>query len=179
MRNNNSSPTVSIKELILNKTTYFLAGTVFLFIFLFTTRTFLTGVISGDFPLLLFLEITPILLLDFLFSDLVSLTHYLIISFLLSTYLVLLQYIFLTKRFLSLSSMGTSLAGLMGVALGVTCISCGTLAGILLVSTLSAFSLPVAISYNSDVFLIGAEVLLFFSIFLLIFTLKKSYRTPI
>lgn len=86
---------------------------------------------------------------------------------------MLLWHMFVSMRYISFSSLGISLAGLAGITLGVTCISCGAVAGLLLISTLGVLSLPVTLAENTSLFLIGGEFLLILSILLLVFTLRK------
>ena len=142
-------------------------------IFIFIERQFLTNVVTGDFPILLFIEILPAFFFNFLTSDNLLTIHYLIISSLLSVYVMLLWHMFVSMRYISFSSLGISLAGLAGITLGVTCISCGAVAGLLLISTLGVLSLPVTLAENTSLFLIGGEFLLILSILLLVFTLRK------
>ena len=91
-------------------------------IFIFIERQFLTNVVTGDFPILLFIEILPAFFFNFLTSDNLLTIHYLIISSLLSVYVMLLWHMFVSMRYISFSSLGISLAGLAGITLGVTCI---------------------------------------------------------
>lgn len=143
-------------------------------LFIILERLFILNVVVGDFPLELFIAILPSMLLNFLFGEgVLMLTHYLFISFLLTTYLVLLTHIFIRMRYLSFSSMTVGIAGLFGITLGVTCLSCGALAGVVLISALGAFTSSSTLLSSSSTFLIIGEMLLILSIVLVTFTINR------
>ena len=141
-------------------------------LFLVVKHTFILNLIAGDFPLWLFSRILPSLAYDFLLGNAVLAAHFVLIAFLLSTYLLLAIHLFRTHHF-SIASIGTSIAGVAGISLGVTCISCGALVGIFLVSVLGVLSLPVTLIHHSSVFLVIGELLLATSIVLVLYTITK------
>lgn len=149
---------------------------IFLFLlFIFTEKLFFLNVIQGNFPLPLFIKILPTLFSNFLFDKPEISVHYLVVVTLLAIYVHLLIYVFKNMRYVSVSSMSVGLAGLLGVSLGVSCLSCGAIAGILLVSVLGASSASTLFLLNSPFFLFLGEGLLFLSIILVLYTIKK-YR---
>ena len=149
-----------------------LVPVVFLFLFLFVERGFITNIIAGDFPLWLFSRILPSLAYDFLFSNIALSIHYTLISILLSIYLLLVVHVF-RNGYVSAASIGTSALGLVGITIGVSCISCGALAGIFLVSALGAFSLPLTLIHSNMIFLVTGEILLSASIGLVLYTIAR------
>ncbi|MEX0918267.1 MAG: hypothetical protein WDZ93_03885 [Candidatus Paceibacterota bacterium] len=145
----------------------------FLTLFVFVERSFFINVFTGDFPLWLFLKILPTIFSEFATSDITMLLHYLTISLLLALYLTILRYMFVTMHFISLRSIGISVAGVFGITLGVACLSCGALAGLLLISALGALSLPLTLLHNSTLFLLAGEGLLVLGIILILATVRN------
>lgn len=142
-------------------------------LFLFLQRSFLLNTLVGDFPPQLLAAILPTLVREFFFADTLMTIHYLLIALLASVYVVLLVYLFRTRRHISLAGMGVGFAGLLGISLGVTCISCGALAGLLLVSALGASSVPALLSHENIWLLVVGEALLGTSVLIVLYAVKR------
>lgn len=157
----------------------FIAWLVFsvLLLFILDSYQLLANVLNGDFPLWLFVSILPTLLLNFLVtSSPLVLFHRILISILLSVYLTLLTYVFVHKRYFSFSSFSVSIAALFGITLGITCLSCTALAGIILVSTLGSFAVVPFLLHHESLFLIAGELLLLISIGALVVVVRRFER---
>jgi hypothetical protein len=142
-------------------------------LFLFVERTFLYNVATGGFPLWLWVDILPTMIDQFLFADPILSIHYLTIALLASAYTALLVRLFVTKRYLSLKSFGMGIAGFFGISLGISCLSCGALAGLAIVSLFGVSAAPAFLLHHSTYFLIVGEVLLAASVGLLGYTVAR------
>lgn len=143
-------------------------------VFLVGERAFVAHVITGNFPLWLFLSILPTLFVSFFIGNGYVLTiHYLVISLLLSIYIVLVRHIFIERRFISFKSMTVGLTGLVGISLGLSCLSCGALAGLFLASLFGASAAGATLFHNTALFLIFGEALLIVAIGLVLAALGK------
>lgn len=146
-------------------------------LFILGQLEFLSEVVRGNFPVDLFIEIFPSLLIGFFGkSGIEMLVHYFAISLLFGIYVTLLLHIFRTRRYLSFSSMTVSIAALVGVSIGVTCISCGAIVGIMLASLVGAAVSTSLIAIDQQVYLIAGELLLILSIYLVLLALKRVAR---
>lgn len=145
----------------------------FLALFLFVERSFFVNVATGDFPLWLFLKILPTIVIEFALSDLSMFAHYILIAFLIALYAILIRHMFVTMRYVSIRSLSVSVAGMFGITLGVACLSCSALAGLILASALGALSLPITLVHNSHLFLLVGEGLLVLSIILLLAAIRR------
>lgn len=147
----------------------------FVALFIFAERALIYDVITGTFPLTLFLTILPGIFSNFFFADGGTLaTHYVIISLLFGMYITLLLEIFLRRKYVSLSSLSGSVAGLVGISLGVSCLSCGVLGEILLFSIIGALTSSTFIALESQLFLILGELLLLASVVLALEAIKRA-----
>ena len=142
-------------------------------LFLFTERMFFSSALSTTFPLDLFIQLLPQIFYTFLFGKgVVLLLHYIFTSLLLGVYVTLILYIFVRKRYFSFTSFSTSLLGLVGITFGISCLSCGALAGFILLSMFGTGS-ALFLLHNNFVFLIVGEALLLLSIYVTLSTIKK------
>ena len=156
--------------------TYFVATFIFALtaLFIFTERLFFLNVFIGNFPLHLFLSIIPDIFNNFLFGKgYIIFLHYILIAILFSIYATLILYIFLQKKYFSLSSFSISIAGIVGISFGISCISCGALAGLLLLSMAGSFTSTALVIQNNGLFLFFGEGLLLMSIVLALLSIKR------
>lgn len=147
---------------------------IFAIMFATTIWPFVWQTMTGVLPFDLLQKLLPSLWTQFVIGGgYVMLFHYLFISFLLSVYATLLSYIFFKKKVFSLSSFSTSLLGLVGISLGITCLSCGALAGLILFSAFGALTSSFLLSLNNQIFILAGEGLLVISIGVVLLTLKR------
>lgn len=143
-------------------------------LFLAGERALITNVVTGTFPLWLFLSILPTLFVSFFTSSGHLLTmHYLLTTLLLGVYLLLVHHIFIKERYLSFKSMGAGLAGLLGISLGLSCLSCGALAGLLLISVFGASAASLAFLHTTSLFFLLGEALLVIAIALALAAIRR------
>ncbi len=152
---------------------------VFLALFFFSESTLLLGVISGAFPFSLFLNILPGILASLFTAEAGwILVHYIVISLLIGVYVTVLLSLFSQKKnSLSFKSLSTGVFALVGVSLGITCLSCGVIGSIILISLLGTSVSSFLLTTDSTLFFFIAEILLIVSIFLLINVAKKFKLT--
>ncbi len=147
---------------------------IFSVMFATTIWPFLWQTVTGVLPFDLLVKLLPSLWAQFVTGGgYIMLFHYLFISFLLSMYAMLISYIFFKKKIFSVSSFSTSLLALVGISLGITCLSCGALAGLILFSAFGAITSSFFVSLNSQIFIIAGEALLIVSIGVVLLTLKR------
>lgn len=147
---------------------------VLLLLFVAIEWPFIANVLAGTFPPDLFFAILPTLVHEFLFGeDLLAALHHTTIAVLASIYLILLLYLFSHKRYLSLKSIGVSVAAFAGISLGIVCLSCGALAGLVLVSVLGVSAAPFLALHNSSLFFFASELLLLLSIILVLVVIRR------
>lgn len=157
--------------------TLLLTLTVFLLFFVFSEIQIFIAVLTGDFPPSLFLTILPQLLNAFLFeSGNLRLLNYLLTASLFAIYLTLLFKIYTQKKYLSFLSIPSSLLSLIGISFGITCLSCGVVGGLFLLSLLGFGSSTFLLSIDTSLFTLVSQIMMFVSIVIALFTLKKLPR---
>ncbi|MEX0917460.1 MAG: hypothetical protein WDZ90_02995 [Candidatus Paceibacterota bacterium] len=142
-------------------------------LFVFVKREIVVDLLLGSFPPALFFSLLPVLISNFAFGTEGLLAHYLGISLLFGVYATLLKYLFFQKRLISLSSLSVGVLGMAGITLGISCISCGAIGVLLLLSVIGVASSSALILTNSFFFLVIGESLLVASIALILIIIKR------
>lgn len=150
----------------------------FLFIFIVAEIDLVTDVLSGTFPVDVFLTIVPSIFYSFLVSSGLSyIAHIVFICILVAIYITTLFFIFFDKKVVPLSSIPTSVFGLIGITVGSVCVACGGTIVLLLFSGLGfAASSTLFYVLDSQIILFVTEALLMVSILLLFVFIQKIYR---
>lgn len=150
---------------------------VFIFLFVFSEVQLIASVLQDNFPLPLFFRILPDLVSAFLFdSGPTALTSYILTAFLFCVYFTLLFEIFVNKKYFSILSLPSSILSLVGVSLGITCLSCGFVGGLVLLSLFGIGSSTVLLSFDGSSYLFFSLGLIMISIIIALYTIKKLTR---
>lgn len=152
-----------------------MAFVFFLFLFFVLSEIdFFGKLLDPSFNLHLFISLLPAVFTSFLLGGgYVIFAHYLFIAFLLAIYVCLFYVAFFTKKIFSFKSLTSSVASFFGLAIGVTCISCGAIAGVALMSVFGALGATVITQLDSLIFLFLGEIGLAISIYLLLKALSR------
>jgi hypothetical protein len=141
---------------------------------LITNATLIISVAEGHLPFLYLISVTPLLIADFFTAEDFLTLHYILFSLLASFYYVTMRAILISKSFPDTKSFVLGALGVVGISIGVSCISCGLLAGYLLLSTSSAVVAGVILFANTPtLFLFGAHLSLAIALVSALYSYKK------
>lgn len=156
--------------------TLLLLVVVFVLFFIFSEIQLFIAVLNGDFPVSLLATILPQLFQAFIFeSGYVKVLNYLVTSLLFAVYLTLLFKIY-TNKYFSFLSIPTSILSLLGIGLGISCLSCGVVGGLLLLSLVGLGSSTFLLSIDTQLYILMSQVMMVISITIALLTLKKLPR---
>jgi len=138
--------------------------------------SFLTDLYRGDITPVFYIQLLPDIVISVIQHISTALLFlYAINIVLFSIYLTFFYYIFIYKKFFSISTLSTNVASIFGISLGISCISCGAIAGTILVSIFGSTASSVLL-FQSGIFLAIGELLLILSIILSLITIRKFER---
>ena len=167
-----------INSVLLNRSGFswwLMYATISLFgLFWLSETYFFSQALNGSYSLSLFVRLLPDVFGDFLLQDGLLMTfHYIIIAGLFGVYLRLITYALFVKKYFSIKSFTTSIVSLFGITLGVTCLSCGALAAVLVVTFFGVGAGVALISVGNAWFFLISELLLVVSIVLALKTIER------
>lgn len=141
---------------------WIVVGTVFFFmsIFVLSERSFFLQTIHGDLTFKVLKQIVPSLLYDFFYRDAVLSTHYLLVSALSAFYFVNAIPLFRHMR-RTVASGVVGILGNIGIVLGVSCVTCGTVLAYFFLSFLGFSTGATLFFLDGNYFLYLGEALLF------------------
>jgi len=143
---------------------------IFVLAFVLTELSFILSLVLNNMPIsLLYEQFTAFLANETVYP----VGHFILIAILGGMYINLLRYTFIERRFFSRKSFLTSSLGVLGVSIGLSCISCGTAALIILLSFLGASGSLALLSSTQPYILLLGELALALSIFLAVTSLKR------
>lgn len=145
-------------------------------LFLWYEWSIVQSVLEGSLSMGAGIALIPALVESFVHqAGAVLVSHLVVVTLLFALYVTLLVGLFLTFRYISVSSLAAGMLSMIGMSVGITCVSCGAL-GFLVLTSLAGVGLSAGLFLQENyVFFWLAELVLLGSIYM-VWSVRRRLR---